>query len=740
MVVKNKKKVLFTSHTANFSKFNRPFMRWFKSQGYEVHYASAGEEEVLDCDKHFTVSFERSPFKLNNLRAINQLKKIIDTEGYDIIHTHTPMGSVVTRLAAKAARKNGTRVIYTAHGFHFFTGAPILNWLIYYPIEKVMAKYTDTLITINKEDYERAKRKFNTDVQYVPGVGIDPKKFGIKMSANEKLALRKSLGLKKNDFVILYIAELNKNKNQAMLLRALNILKQKGVAVKLLLAGTDSLNGTLQAMVADNEIVDSVQFLGYRNDIPNLIQITDLAITASRREGLPVNVMEAMYAGIPVVATACRGNGDLVENNQNGFIVPQDDENETAIAIEKLTTNKAQRNAFGGASKQMIRPYVMDSVMRKMENVYAIDIKEPIRILHVVTIMNRGGLETMIMNYYRNIDRSKVQFDFLVHNDSEGAYDAEILRLGGKIYRHVPMDLKNLIHYRKKLAHFFAIHKEFKIIHSHIDALSALPLSVAKKAKIPVRIAHSHNNSFDKDSKYLIRIVAKRFIARYATNLFGCSKDAINNMFGSSASDAIVINNAVDTDIFNFNPEKRNKIRVDLDLEGNFVMGHVGRFDPQKNHSFLIDIFNEVYGKNDNARLLLIGDGEGRARAEEKVVNLGLKNAVIFLGIRSDISDLMQAMDVFVMPSHYEGLPVVSIEAQMSGLECFFSDVITKDLSIAERTHFISLNKSSKEWAYHILNISHSKRQKIMPNDQYSGFDITLASKKLEMMYEKFAK
>lgn len=370
MTTKNKKKVLFTSHTANFSKFNRPFMRWFKSQGYEVHYASAGEEEVLDCDKHFTIPFERSPFKLNNLRAIKQLKAIIDAEGYDIIHTHTPMGSVVTRLAAKAARKNGTRVIYTAHGFHFFTGAPLLNWLIYYPIEKVMAKYTDTLITINNEDYERAKQKFNTDVRYVPGVGIDPKKFDIKMSVTEKTALRKSLGLKKADFVMLYIAELNNNKNQAMLLRALALLNKKGVTVTLLLAGADSLNGTLQSMAKEYGISQSVHFLGYRNDIPQLLRISDLSVSSSLREGLPVNILEGMYASLPVVAVDNRGTRSLIDDGITGCLVDPRNVNDLASKIEEVYKSSSLRLKLGKNGALKAKGYLMPSVIRQMSVLY----------------------------------------------------------------------------------------------------------------------------------------------------------------------------------------------------------------------------------------------------------------------------------------------------------------------------------------------------------------------------------
>jgi glycosyltransferase EpsD len=364
-----KSKVLFTSHTANFSKFNRPFMRMLKEQGYEVHYASAGEEEVLDCDKHFTIPFERSPFKFNNLRAIWRLKKIIDTEHYDIIHTHTPMGSVVTRLAAQKARKNGTRVFYTAHGFHFFTGAPLANWLIYYPIEKIMARFTDMLITINKEDYERAKKKFSTSVRYVAGVGIDPNKFDVVMSKADKITLRKSLGLKHDDFVMLYTAELNNNKNQAMLLRAMERLQQDTPKAHLVLAGIDSLDGKLQTKAKELGIAHNVHFLGYRSDIPRILQIADLAVSASRREGLPVNLLEAMYVGLPIVATDCRGNRDLVVDGKNGYLVPRDDDVAIVGAIAKLLKISLQ-NDLGCVSRQMAEMYLIADIMDAMNALY----------------------------------------------------------------------------------------------------------------------------------------------------------------------------------------------------------------------------------------------------------------------------------------------------------------------------------------------------------------------------------
>ena len=307
------KKVLFTSHTANFHKFNRPFMRMLKEQGYTVHYASAGEEKVYDTDKHFDVPFERSPFKFGNVKAYFKLKKIIDREKYDLIHTHTPMGSVVTRLAARDARKKGTRVIYTAHGFHFFKGAPLLNWIVYYPIEKFMARHTDTLITINEEDYGLAKANFKTNVLYSHGVGIDTSKFRKNMTKVESTAYRKTIGLKAQDFVLINVAELLPRKNQLWLISNLESFLRKYKNVKVLFVGSDSLNGECQKLVNDLALNDQVYFLGYRNDISNLNMISNLAISASKQEGLAIYQLEALAVGLPVLGTKIRGHIEEIE-------------------------------------------------------------------------------------------------------------------------------------------------------------------------------------------------------------------------------------------------------------------------------------------------------------------------------------------------------------------------------------------------------------------------------------------
>lgn len=374
------KKVLFTATVdSHILQFHLPFLKLFKENGYEVHVATNGNEEIPYCDVKHVVSFERSPIKINNLKAIRQLRKIINEEKFDIIHTHTPMGSVVTRLAAKQARKKyNTRVIYTAHGLHFFKGASAKNWLIFYPVEKYLSKYTDTLILINQEDYDLCKRKFKKckDIQYVPGVGIDEAKFDFEMSEKEKHDLRKSVGVKDDDFVIIYPAEISKRKRQIWLIETINDLLKKNSNIHLLLPGKDSLDGKCQELVKELGLEKQVHFLGYRKDIPKLLKISNLAISSANQEGLPVNIMEAMYVGLPIVASDCRGNRDLIQDNVNGYLVSLEDNERFSKSIENMYNDTSKSEEFGNKSKEIINDYLLDKIMIDMNKLYYLESKD----------------------------------------------------------------------------------------------------------------------------------------------------------------------------------------------------------------------------------------------------------------------------------------------------------------------------------------------------------------------------
>lgn len=346
--------------------------------------------------------------------------------------------------------------------------------------------------------------------------------------------------------------------------------------------------------------------------------------------------------------------------------------------------------------------------------------------------MNRGGLETMIMNYYRNIDRTKVQFDFLVHRFDKANYDDEILSLGGKIY-HLPNLNPFSKVYLNSLDEFFKSHREYKIVHCHLDCMSAIPLKVAKENGVPIRIAHAHSSNQTKDLKYPLKLYYKTKIRKYATHLFACSEEAGKWMFNTNQF--FVLPNAIDSKLYSFNEDKRNKIRNELQLNNQLVVGHVGRFNSVKNHTFIIDIFNELHKINPESVLLLAGTGNLMNDIKDKVNKLKLSDNVKFLGLRSDIPDLMQSMDVFVFPSLYEGLPVTLVEAQASGLPCIISDKVPIECKKTDSVQQISLEKSAKYWAEVLLKASKSERRNTYDEIVSSGFDIRSNATKLLEYY-----
>lgn len=356
-----------------------------------------------------------------------------------------------------------------------------------------------------------------------------------------------------------------------------------------------------------------------------------------------------------------------------------------------------------------------------------------IRILQIVTYMGRGGLETMLMNYYRHIDRNKVQFDFLVHRDFEADYDKEIQELGGKIY-HVSRLVPWSKGYRKELKDFFYEHPEYKIVHVHQDCLSAVALQCAEECGVPVRIAHSHSSSAVKNIKYPIKLYYMRKIPKYATHLFSCGKQAGDWMFSGNSYD--IMRNAIDVKRYQYSFDKAQMIRQKLNLDGKRVIGHVGNFTPAKNHSFLLDIFQQLLEKDRNVCLLLVGGGEGMTAIREKVNTMGIKDKVIFTGVRSDVNQLMQAMDVFVFPSLYEGLPVTMIEAQAAGLPCIISDCVSEECVVTTGlVTSVSLDESPKVWAEKILQQSKKVKENHTCEIEKAGYDIATSAKELEWFY-----
>ena len=374
-------KILMLSSVASMiAQFNMPNLELLDKLGYEVNIAAnfldgntCSEKQLIELKEHLAVSnipfyhigFSRKVTNVGaNIKAYYQMKNLIKEQQYKVVHCQSPIGGVITRLAT---RKTDVSVIYTAHGFHFYQGAPWLNWLLYYPIEKWLARYTDVLITINKEDYERAKRSFKAGrIEYVPGVGVDVEKFGSVVV--DRKAKRKELGLAEDDFVLVSTGELNDNKNHKTIIQAVHKLENS--SVKYLICGKGPLDEELLYLVKELDLERQVMLLGYRTDIIEINHVADVFVFPSFREGLSVALMEAMACGLPVVCSDIRGNRDLIEDGKGGFLVEPSSVDDFIQAIRKLAQDDSLRVSARLYNKSKVEDYDMDIVLKKMKSIY----------------------------------------------------------------------------------------------------------------------------------------------------------------------------------------------------------------------------------------------------------------------------------------------------------------------------------------------------------------------------------
>lgn len=369
------KKVLFVATVVrlHINMFHKPYIRWFHEQGWQVDVAANNDYENKEeciipyCDHFYCLPFERSPMKAGNLEAYRQLKKLLDSEKYDIVHCHTPMGSVIARLAASSARKHGTMVIYTAHGFHFYKGAPALNWLVYYPIERILAHRTDLLITMNEEDYAQAKKFPAKRVEKVHGVGLDLNKF-VRATSEEKEKIREGFKLGQDDIFAISVAQLIPRKNHIVLIRA--VAELQNPHFHLFICGDGVQENELKAEAKKLGIRKQVHFLGFRKDVYKLCSSADLFLFASLQEGLPVAIMEAMACKLPIIASRIRGNTDLIDEGKGGYLVDAADVQRFVDAIQTTISDKEKLTEMEEYNYSKVQDYGEEEVLKEMSALY----------------------------------------------------------------------------------------------------------------------------------------------------------------------------------------------------------------------------------------------------------------------------------------------------------------------------------------------------------------------------------
>lgn len=377
---------------------------------------------------------------------------------------------------------------------------------------------------------------------------------------------------------------------------------------------------------------------------------------------------------------------------------------------------------------------------------------QPIRILHVLGNTELGGAESRVMDLYRNMDREKFQFDFLVHTEKEGHFDKEITKLGGRIFRVPRFRLYNYFSYKRAMKDFFKGHKEFKAVQGHMTSTAAIYLPIAKKTGVPITIAHARSAGVDKGAKGKLTRWMRRNLSQKADYLFTCSKLAGISVFGEQAvrdGKTVFIPNAIDCRLFAYDVEKRREMRKNLGLEDKYVIGHVGRFHYAKNHEYLLQIFAELCrkeklkedSKNDSTKkrdfvLLLLGEGSGMEKAKTFAKELGIEDKVYFLGNKSNAYDYYQAMDYFVYPSRFEGLPGTMVEAQTCGLKCVMSDTICEEVVATDLVHTMDIQADAALWAEYIWNGLDYERKSHVEEMQRAGFDVREQAKQMMRFYE----
>lgn len=367
-----------------------------------------------------------------------------------------------------------------------------------------------------------------------------------------------------------------------------------------------------------------------------------------------------------------------------------------------------------------------------------ITMEKPIRILHVLGGVSLGGAESRIMDLYRCIDKRKIQFDFLVHQSGQGYYEEEINKLGGRIYRVPRFRLYNIFAYRKALRDFFVEHHEFRAVHGHMTSTASIYLPIAKKYGIPMTIAHARSAGVDRGMKGVLTRLLRRSLRRKCDKMFACSGLAGEAVFGKknvAAGKVQIVPNAIDVWPFCYDEETRTDMRRSLSLEDKFVIGHVGRFHYAKNHEYLLEVFAEIVKRQDNAVLLLLGEGERMAEMKQRAETLGIADKTFFCGNQKETWKYYQAMDFFVFPSRFEGLPGTVIEAQSAGLRCLISDTIAKETVITELAVCKSIAESPAEWAEYVLANGEYERTDRYEQIVTAGFDVRTQAKWYEQFY-----
>lgn len=695
------KKVLIVSTVSRqFYLFEQVNIEILKEMGYEVHAAANFSDRNERLDKlgiiEHPIDIQRSPFALKNIVAYKQLYNLMKEQEFDLVHCHSPVGGVLARLAAKKA--NIKKVIYTAHGFHFCKGAPLINWLLFYPIERWLSRYTNTLITINREDYKRAKSFKSCKVEYVPGIGIDTVGYG--SCTVDRAAKRKELGISDEDIVILSVGELSKRKNHQAVIKSLASVKSDNI--KYILCGTGKKDKLLKSLTKKNGLENKIIFLGFRNDIAEIMASSDIFVMPSLREGLPVAMMEAMACGLPIVCSNIRGHTDLIKNNKGGFLVAAGDEDGYAKALEKLVEDKNLRLSFGAFNKKRVKHNDRHIIKRKMKDIYInvqnIDSNKGKRISFLIGSMRCGGAERVISILANSYSDSGWQVDILMLLDNQCAYKLrDNIRLidisNGSKSRilYLPVWILKIRKYIKTV-------RPDKIV-SFIGRINVIALMAGLGLGTDIIISERSNPM--KDGRSLIAKIASYILYPRAKTIIFQTR-AVQNCFPAYIREkGVIIANPVEV-MMQACPNRSKKIVS------------AGRLSREKNHRMLIKAFSKIKAEHPDYCLYIYGEGPVRAELEKQIKRLKLSDTVFLPGVVENLHEQISDAEIFVLCSDYEGQSNALIEAMMMGLACISTRYEGVTELIQHGKNGLLVNTGDDEQLYRMINILIKDKEKAL--------------------------
>lgn len=635
-----------------------------------------------------------NPFK--DIKIIFKYLKIIKEIKPDYVLTYTIKPNIYGGIACRIRK---TKQIANITGLGTAMENKGILQKIAILLHKIGLKKVKCCFVQNTENLEFLKKHkiAKNKLKLIPGSGVNLDKFKLLDYPKESEPIE-----------FLFISRIMKEKGIDQYLETAEYIKSKYNNTKFHILGfcEQEYNEKLNELQHKNII----EYHGRQDNITPFMQKASCVIHPTYYpEGMSNVLLEACASGRPIITTNRAGCREIVDDDVNGYVIKEKDSKDLIEKVEKfINLSNEEKKQMGLAGRRKVeKEFDRNIVVQAYMNEIRQPIDNCIRVLQVLGGLNRGGAETMVMNLYRNIDRNKIQFDFIKHTESKCAYDDEIKELGGRIYSIPKYKVYNHFQYKKAWNNFLKKHPEYKIIHGHVRSTATIYLKIAKKYGL-YAIAHSHSTSSGKGIKAIIKNMLQ-FRIRYITDYFmGCSKEANEWLYGKKIANSekcIILHNAIDVEKYTYNEDIRNKLRKELNIkEDEMVVGNIGRFSYMKNHKFLIDIFEKLC-KTENCKLLLVGDGELKNDIQNIVKNKHLENKVIFTGVRSDVNEILQAMDIFVMPSIFEGLPVTLIEAQASGVPSLIANTITKEVDITPLIYRENLKNEPLIWTNKIKDI-----------------------------------